>query len=839
MPTPDPTPPTPPADSEAAAEPTPPTPPAASTPPANGRGRARAGTTRTARTGSVTADVEGDGTDGPPAPAARPSPSPRKKAPARLRKTAAPGAEPAKPPKGVKRLAKATARAEKVEAAQDPDAPTLDRSLPVTVQPQHVAPNAKLDDPGLYFNRELSWIDFNWRVFFQALDPRTPLMERVRFVAITANNLDEFYRKRIGGLKRIVEAGARGTGADGRPPQQQMELAMEAGLEMHRRLERVWEDDLRPAVQKQAGVTIHPYESLSEEDRTHVDGVFRETIFPILTPLAVDPGHPFPFISNLSLSLAFTLRHPVRETEHFARLKVPAGRGRWIPLPDRPFDLVALEDLIAHNGDALFRGMEVLGAYAFRVTRNASIDRSEEEADDLLAMISEELRERRFAEVVRVEVEKEMPQRVRDLLRRELGLTHPLDVIEVDGMMDLTGLFGLPDGDKPALSDLPWVPVVPIRLRHREIEDEPDIFAAIRQGDILVHHPYESFAASTQRFIEEAAEDPQVLAIKLTLYRTSQDSPIVRALIRAAEAGKQVAALVELKARFDEENNISWAQRLEQAGAHVAYGLVGLKTHAKVTLVVREEAGQLRTYCHLGTGNYNPATARFYTDFGLLTCRDDIGQDLVHLFHMLTGYVPEQEYRTLHVAPRDLRATFVELIRREIRHQKAHGTGRIVAKMNALDDIDIIQELYKASQAGVKIDLIVRGHCRMRPGVPGFSETVRVISIVGRFLEHSRIYYFYNNGEPETLIGSADWMRRNLDDRVEVVARVDDEQARTRLQRTLAFCLEDNRQAWDLQPDGRYLLRYPPKGEKVRAFHDTLMQRARRRTEEDDAAWTL
>ncbi len=724
-----------------------------------------------------------------------------------------------------------------------PDVERLDQQLPVAVEPHDVPydepAKAPLDHPTLYFNRELSWIDFNWRVFFQAMDPRTPLLERVRFVAITANNLDEFYRKRIGGLKRQLGAGVRELSPDGRTPREQLDLSTAAALDMQRRTSAVWEDELRPEL-AEAGVVVRTYDSLGDEEREQMDAYFQETIFPILTPLAVDSGHPFPFISNLSLSLAFTLRHPGRGTEHFARLKVPTPRGRWIPLASTPHHVVAMEDLIRHNAQALFRGMEVEGVYAFRVTRNASVDRSEEEADDLLSMISEELRERKFSEVVRVEVEEEMPPRVRDLIRRELGLTDPQDVIEVDGLLDLAGLEGLAGLDLPHLKYLPWEPVVPIRLRHMALEDEQDMFSTIRQGDLLVHHPYESFAASTQRFIAEAAEDPQVLAIKLTLYRTSQDSPIVRSLIRAAEAGKQVAALVELKARFDEENNIEWAQRLERAGAHVAYGLVGLKTHAKTSLIVREEDdGHLRTYAHLGTGNYNPTTARFYTDFGLFTCRDDIGQDLVGLFHFLTGYAPEQEYDTLAVAPRDLRTQFVELIRREVRHQKAGKKGRIIAKMNALDDVGIIQELYRASRAGVRIDLIVRGHTRMRPGVPGVSENVRIVSLIGRFLEHSRIYYFHNDGDPDIFIGSADWMRRNLDDRVEVVVPVEDETARGRLVRTLKFCLDDNRQAWDLDRDGRYTLRWPTGGEPVRAFHDTLMQRAKRRTEEDDAAWTF
>ncbi|WP_412063120.1 polyphosphate kinase 1 [Rubrivirga sp. IMCC45206] len=714
----------------------------------------------------------------------------------------------------------------------------MDQDLAVAVVPTEVPKGAPLDHASLYFNRELSWIDFNWRVFFQALDERHPLIERVRFVAITANNLDEFYRKRIGGLKRQLGAGVRALSPDGRTPREQLDLSTGAAIDMQRELSRVWEDELRPEL-AEAGVVVREYDSLEDDEQAALDAVFRDTIFPILTPLAVDSGHPFPFISNLSLSLAITLRHPSRGTEHFARLKVPAGRARFLPVAGTPNHVVAVEDVIANNAEDLFRGMDVLGVYAFRVTRNASLDRSEEEADDLLSMISEELRERKFSEVVRLEVEADMPERVRELLARELDLDGPEDIVPVDGLLDLQGLFSLAEADRPDLKDLPWEPVVPIRLRHLAMDDDEDIFSVIRKGDLLVHHPYESFAASTQRFIEVASEDPKVLAIKLTLYRTSQDSPIVRALIKAAEAGKQVAALVELKARFDEENNIEWAQKLEQTGAHVAYGLVGLKTHAKTTLVVREEADGLRTYCHLGTGNYNPSTARFYTDFGLFTAREDIGQDLVGLFHFLTGYAPEQDYQTLTVAPRDLRSKFVELIRREAANAKAGKKARIIAKMNALDDIGIIKELYKASRAGVQIDLIVRGHTRMRPGLPGVSENVRIMSIIGRFLEHSRIYYFHNGGDADIFIGSADWMRRNLDDRVEVMLPVEDETARARLQRTLKFCLEDNRQAWDLGPDGRYTLRWPADGEKVHAFHETLMRRARRRTEEDDAAWSL
>ena len=730
------------------------------------------------------------------------------------------------------------ASAPEAETGHEPAAPVpAGPEIPQAVQPNPVPGGAPLDHPSLLFNRELSWIDFNWRVFAQALDERTPLLERVQFLAITANNLDEFYRKRVGGLKRQVAARVRQLSPDGRTASEQLVLAQAAGREMMAALDEAWTDTLRPELEE-AGVRVRSYASLTGRQREKIDRLFLTQFFPILTPLAVDPGHPFPFISNLSLSLAFSLLHPQRETRHFARLKVPTARGRFVPVPGEPHHVILLEEIIRNNAAALFPGMEVEGVHAFRVTRNASLERNEEEADDLLSMISEELRERRFADIVRLEIDASAPKRVRKLLQREMGIKKR-DVIEVRGPLDLSGLFGLGSFDLPEHHYLSWEPVVPVRLRHREFEDEDDIFAAIRAGDILVHHPYESFAASTQRFIEAAAEDPSVIAIKMTLYRTSQDSPIVQALVRAAERGKQVAVLVEVKARFDEENNIEWAQRLERAGAHVAYGLVGLKTHAKTALVVREEKGELRTYCHVGTGNYNPKTARVYTDFGLLTCREEIGADLVALFHHLTGLAPDQTYRTLLVAPRDLRGEFVRLIRREVDHQRLGDGGRIIAKMNALDDTGIIRELYRASRAGVEIDLIVRGHSRLRPGLPGYSENIRVVSIIGRFLEHSRIFHFGNGGEPEVYIGSADWMRRNLDDRVEVVAEVKDAEAKARLQRTLDFCLADNRLAWDLGPDGGYTQRQPAPGEPIRALHDTLMHRARRRTAEDDRAWGL
>jgi len=716
-------------------------------------------------------------------------------------------------------------------------------AIPKATDPHPVPEGAPLDHPALYFNRELSWLDFNWRVFAQALDERTPLLERVRFLAITANNLDEFIRKRVGGLKRQHAAGVRVLSPDGRTPKEQLDLVVAAARPMQLRLCETWEHVLRPRLEA-VGVVVRDYASLTEAQREALDAHFRSAIFPILTPLAVDPGHPFPFLSNLSLSLAVMLRHPARGTEHFARLKVPTSRGRWLAVPGEPLHFVALEEVIRHNAESLFRGMVVEGVYAFRVTRNADVSRNEEEADDLLALISEELRERKFAEVVRLEVEAAMPPRVRQILQRELDLDAE-DVVAVDGLLDLTGLFALADLDLPEHRFPPWEPVVPARLRHPgESEDEADIFSVIRAGDLLVHHPYESFAASVLRFIEEAAVDPAVLAIKMTLYRTGKESPIVQALIRAAEHGKQVAVLIEVKARFDEEYNIEFAQMLEKAGVHVTYGLVGLKTHCKTALVVREESGGpggsvLRVYCHVGTGNYNPQTARLYTDLGLLTARPDVGTDLVHLFHYLTGYAPEQRYEKLVVAPRDMRDRFVALIRREVEHQRRAGTGRIIAKMNALDDPVVMQELYRASQAGVRIDLVVRGHCRLRPGVPGYSDHIRVVSIVGRFLEHSRIYHFHNDGAPVTYIGSADWQRRNLEERVEVLVPVEDEALRARLVRTLAFCLDDNRLAWDLHADGRYVQRTPRPGEPVRALHDTLMARAVARSQHEDVPWDL
>jgi polyphosphate kinase len=720
-----------------------------------------------------------------------------------------------------------------------PAVPAFDVEIPRAVDPRPVPEGVPLTDPTLYFNRELSWLDFNARVLAQALDARTPLLERVRFLAITSSNLDEFFRKRVGGLKRQEGAGVRTLTPDGRTPTEQLALIRAAVRPIYELLAHTWERCLRPTLEREADIVVRDYEALAPHQREALDRYFRAQVFPILTPLAVDPGHPFPFISNLSLSLAVMLRHPARGTEHFARLKVPIARGRWVPVPGEPNHVVPLEDLIRRNVGELFRGMEVESVSAFRITRNADVRRNEEEAEDLLSMISEEVRERRFAEVVRLEVEAAMPAHVRGILMRELDLD-PEDLFVSHALLELADLAGIASLPLPEHQFPAWEPTIPVRLRHTgESEDAADLFAVLRHRDLLVHHPFESFQASTQRFLETAAEDPRVLAIKLTLYRTSQDSPIVDALVRAAENGKQVAALIEVKARFDEENNIELAQELEKAGIHVTYGLVGLKTHAKTVLVVREDSDGLRTYCHIGTGNYNPQTARLYTDLGLLTANPEIGADLVNLYHYLTGYAPEQHYRKVLVAPREMRPAFLRLIREEIEHERAGRGGRIIAKMNALDDHETIRALYEASQAGVRIDLVVRGHCRLRPGLPGYSDTIRVVSVIGRFLEHSRIYCFGNGGEPRVYIGSADWQRRNLEDRVEVIAPVEDPDAQARLIRTLRFCLEDNRLAWDLQPDGTYVQRCPAEDEAPRSVHDTLMARALSRATEEDPPWDL
>ena len=724
--------------------------------------------------------------------------------------------------RGVSEAVSRTARASRV--AEDVHEFTRP---PRAVCPQDLPPGtSELDRPELFFNRELSWLDFNWRVLHQALDPRTPLLERVRFLSITQSNLDEFVRKRVGGLKRQLAAGVSALSADGRTPREQLDLIRDAVLRMQEGLDHAWLECVAPELARH-DIRVQAYEDLDEAERRRLFEHFKDHIYPILTPLAVDPGHPFPFISNQSLSLAIVLRNPELEGLQFARVKVPLTRGRYISL-EHPGHFLSIDVLVAEHVDELFRGAQILGVYPFRVTRNADLRRDEEEADDLLVMISEELRERRFAPVVLLEVEPDTPQSVIDLLKDELEL-HDEDVHQVRGIIDYSGLNTIADLDVPELRFPRWEPVVPSELTPAAGSEDGSIFDVLRTRDLLVHHPYDSFRASVQRFIEEAADDPLVLAIKLTLYRTSEESPIVQALIRAAESGKQVAVLVEVTARFDEARNIEWGQMLERAGVHVTYGLVGLKTHTKVTLVVRDEPQGIRLYSHVGTGNYHSTTARLYCDLGLLTSDHDIGFDLVRLFHYLTGHAPEQEYRALVVAPRDMRRTFIELIDREIEHHRRDGEGHIILKMNAIDDVAMIRALYRASQAGVRIDLIIRGHTRLRPGLPGVSDNIHVVSIIGRFLEHDRIFYFRNGGNHDVLLGSADWRRRNLVDRVEAVVRILDPRLVQRLHQMLCMALDDNRLAWDLDASGRYTLRTPREGEVVRDFHSDLMADALQR----------
>ena len=697
------------------------------------------------------------------------------------------------------------------------------RTPPHAVKPRPIDGVSSLDDPALYFNRELSWLDFNWRVLHQARDVRIPLLERVRFLSITQSNLDEFVQKRVGGLKWQLQAGVQGRSPDGRTSRQQLDLIRQGIAEMQEAMSRTWRLHLVPALRHE-GVNPVGWDELDPDEQARLAVFFREQIYPILTPLAVDPGHPFPFISNQSLSLAIVLQPPDEAEVQFARVKVPVGRGRWIPIGESD-RYIALEELVARHVHELFRGVRVLHVHAFRLTRSADLRRDEEEAEDLLEMISDELRERRFAPVVRMEVAEAMPELVVDLLRDELELD-PEDVTRVRGPVDYTGMDDLDVGDRPDLAFQPWEPVPPPAFATDE--EDRTVFDVLRERDVLVHHPYDAFSGSVQRFIEEAAGDPDVLAIRVTIYRTSRESPIIRALVRAAESGKQVAVLVEVTARFDEAANIEWGQMLERAGVHVTYGLVGLKTHAKVAQVVRSEGGKIRTYSHVATGNYHAQTARLYTDLGLLTSDREIGHDLVRLFHYLTGHAPEQEYDRLIVAPRDLRTTLVELVDREVEHERAGRGGRIILKMNAIDDVEMIKKLYAASREGVEVDLIVRGHTRLRPGLTGVSENIRLISIIGRFLEHDRIFYFGNAGDEEVYFGSADWRRRNLEDRVEAVIEVREPGLRRRLVTLLEDALVDNRLAWDLYADGRYRQRRPARGEPVRSFHDTLMQLADR-----------
>ena len=663
-----------------------------------------------------------------------------------------------------------------------------------------------------YLNRELSWLAFNARVLHEATDPRVPLLERVKFLSIFSSNLDEYFQVRVGGLRRQVVSGLVHGTPDGLTPSEQLAVIRERVaqlLEDRRRCLGVLLDELAPH-----GVRIVGMGELTPGERRTIDEQFESQVFPVLTPLAVDPGHPFPYVSNLSLSLAVEVRDPVLGTVHFARVKVPKRLTRWMLVPGRAHEYVPLEHVIGENLEALFPGMEIVGWYAFRVTRYSDLEFTNlEEPEDLLATIEEQVFERRFGEVIRLEVQDDMPQHLRTLLLEELRdadlpATTSLseaDIEEAGHLLDLTDLMELAELDIPDLRDPPFSSMVPVELR----DPERSIFDVIRERDLLVHHPFDSFSASVERFLQSAATDEHVLAIKLTLYRTSCDTAIVRALTEAAERGKQVAVLIELKARGDEANNITWARTLEDYGVHVAFGSAVLKTHTKIAMVVRREPDGIRRYVHIGTGNYNSRTARLYTDVALFTCSPSIGADVSDLFNSLTGISRQRLYRKLLVAPANMKERFLELIDRECRLAGAGRRARIVGKMNALVDPEVIDGLYRASQAGVEIDLIVRGICCLRPGLPKVSERIRVMSIVGRFLEHSRIWHFHNDGNDEFYIGSADWMPRNFLRRVEAVVPVEAPQLQERLRSLLETCLEDNRQAWDLHADGEWVQRKP------------------------------
>lgn len=672
--------------------------------------------------------------------------------------------------------------------------------------PDHAA-RPDLSDPGFYLNRELTWLSFNQRVLHEAEDSRNPLLERLKFLAIVGSNLDEFFMKRIGGLKRQVGAGVTSLTVDGRSPRQQIEECCQQVREQELRQRQILHqilDELRDH-----NIRLLDYTELDQEDMAWLRKHYQENIYPLLTPQTIDPAHPFPFISNLSLNLLARCRVPGDEdNSSLTRIKIPVGANvpRFIQLPERNH-FVALEDIVNHNLDLLLPNMEIISSYMFHLTRNANTEHDEEEADDLLSMIESELRERRFAPIVRLQIQGDMDEISRGMLAAEFELNEAEDVFSAEGdMLAMRDLLQLCSIDIPALHDIPHHPV-----DHPMLQADRNIFHLIRElGPFLLQTPYESFATSVERFLKEASQDPKVRAIKITLYRTSSDSKVVDYLIRAARNGKQVAVVLELKARFDEAANIRWAARMEEAGIHVTYGVLGLKTHSKIILVVRNDYNGLKRYLHIGTGNYHAGTARLYSDLGILTNDEDTGRDATELFNYLTtGYTPDRFYSKLLLAPNVLKRSLLARIKRERKLHSPGNPGLIQFKMNALEDADITRALYEASQEGVRIDLIVRDTCRYRPGLPGISDTGRVISIVGRFLEHTRIYYFRNNGEEEYFIGSADAMKRNLESRVEVVTPIEKAELRAELREILDEQLNDYRNAWEMDFDGFYVQRQP------------------------------
>ncbi|MFC7547584.1 RNA degradosome polyphosphate kinase [Plantactinospora sp. GCM10030261] len=684
-------------------------------------------------------------------------------------------------------------------------------------------PPAPLPDDR-FLNRELSWLDFNARVLCLAEDQTTPLLERAKFLAIFASNLDEFYMVRVAGLKRRLQAGLPVRGGDRLPLRTQLERIAEQTADLVARHARCFVDDVLPRLAAE-DIHLQRWSDLGPVERERLSTYFREHIFPVLTPLAVDPAHPFPYISGRSLSLAVTVRDPDGGPELFARVKVPNNVPRFVRVDrDAPgYRFLPVEDLIATHLSQLFSGMRVVECHLFRVTRNAEVEVDEDRDEDLLQALERELAQRRFGPPVRLEVDASISDHVLELLVRELDMDSH-DVLRVPGLLDLASLWQVYEAcDRSDLKDRPFVPATHPRLVEGEVPRS--VFATLRDGDVLVHHPYHSFSTSVQRFIEQAAADPQVLAIKQTLYRTSGDSPIVDALTEAAAAGKQVVVLVEIKARFDEQANIGWARVLEQAGCHVVYGLVGLKTHCKTALVVRQEGNQIRRYCHIGTGNYHSKTARLYEDFGMLTADPAVGADLTDLFNVLTGYSRQTAYRRLLVAPHGIRSGLIERIEREVAHTRLGQRGMVQMKVNALVDEEMIDALYRASRAGVHVDLLIRGMCALRPGVPGLSENIRVRSILGRFLEHSRIFRFGNDGAGECWIGSADLMHRNLDRRVEALVNVTDPVARAELDHLMTTAMGEDVEAFDLAADGRWHRRASTPERPLAHLQELLLRR--------------
>jgi polyphosphate kinase len=658
-----------------------------------------------------------------------------------------------------------------------------------------------------YLDREVSWLSFNQRVLELAEDPNLPVLERANFLAIFASNLDEFFMVRVAGLKRRIVTGLAVPTNVGRTPG---DVLGDISAEAHRlqvRHAAAWTTMVKPAL-ADAGIRIVSYDALGGDERTELYEYFQKQVFPVLMPLAVDPAHPFPYISGLSLNLAIRIRNARTGRQEFARLKVPPMLPRFVELPpvDGVVRYLPLEDLISNHLDDLFPGMEVLDHHAFRLTRNEDVVIEEDETENLIQALEAELLRRRFGPPIRLEITDDMDDVTLDLLLKELDITQQ-EVYRLPGPLDLRGLFDLSRINRPDLRYKPHVPTTALAFQPGDNNERADIFASIRKGDVLVHHPYESFATSVQAFLEQAAKDPHVLAIKQTLYRTSGDSPIVEALIDAAEAGKQVLALVEIKARFDEANNIVWARKLEKAGVHVVYGLVGLKTHCKLALVIREEGGVLRSYSHIGTGNYNPKTSRIYEDFGLFTADDLVGRDLTRLFNELSGYAIEKKFKRLLVAPLHLRKGLLRLIEKERRNALAGKTARVRIKVNSMVDEQIIDALYRASQAGVKVEVWVRGICSLKPGVEGLSENITVRSILGRYLEHSRIFAFHNDGDPQIYIGSADMMHRNLDRRVEALVRVVSPAHLKELDDLFTLAMSDTTSSWHLGPEGEWVRR--------------------------------